>query len=327
MNPNWPAGRLPARIGTFRQLEILLKVAECGGVAAAAEQLHLSQPSASMQLRKLSDNIGLPLYEVLGRRIRLTDAGHTVVRYAREVFDCMGRLEMELADLQGMRAGRLSLGVVSSAEYFIPHLLGPFYRRYPNIEVDLQVGNREQLSERLQANRDDLYFFGQLPDIAQIEAEAVGPNHLVVIAARAHPLARRKRLSWADVASEQFIVREEGAGTRAAIEAHLSTQGLQLRHQMSIASNEGIKHAVLARMGLAIVPALTLDEGDAQDLVQLPVSGFPIEGHWHLVSRANKTYSVVAQTFRDYVLSEGREMLREALVYWETHHRPKLPTR
>ncbi len=327
MNSPAPAGRLPARIGTFRQLEILLKLAECGGVAAAAEQLHLSQPSVSMQLRKLSDNVGTPLYEVLGRRVHLTAAGHIMVRYAREVFDCLGRLEMELSALQGMRAGRLSLGVVSSAEYFIPHLLGPFYRRYPNIEVNLEVANRARLLERLQDNADDLYFFGHPPDPGQLECLRVGPNRLVVVAARAHPLAQRKRLKWQDVACEQFIVREEGAGTRAAIEAHLQRLGLNLQHKMTIASNEGIKHAVLARMGLAIIPTLTLDEGDQQDLVELPVAGFPIKEHWHLVSRAHKNFSVVAKTFREYVLSEGRDMLREALVYWEQHHRPKLPTR
>ncbi len=319
--------RLPARIGTFRQLEILLKVAECSGIAAAAEQLHLSQPSASMQLKKLSESIGMPLYEVLGRRIHLTDAGHTMVAYAREVFDCMGRLEMELNKLQGMQAGRLSLGVVSSAEYFIPHLLGPFYRRYPNIEVELHVANRAELIERLHTNQDELYFFGYPPQGEQLDRLAVGPNHLVVVAPQSHPLAGKGRLQWADVEDEQFIVREEGSGTRTVAEVHLQQLGLQFRHKMSIASNEGIKHAVLARMGLAIIPTLTMDDGDQQDLVELPVAGFPIEDYWYLVGRANKSFSVVAQTFRDYVLSEGREMLREALVYWETHHRPKLPTR
>lgn len=322
-----PPGRLPARIGTFRQLEILLRVAECGGIAAAAARLHLSQPSVSMQLRKLSDSVGLPLYEVLGRRVHLTEAGYATVQHAREVFECLARLEMTLNQLQGMQAGHLSLGVVHSAEYFIPHLLGPFYRRYPQIEVSLHVGNHAQLAERLHHNLDDLYFFGHPPDEPNAERVVVGPNRLVVVAPRSHPLAGRKRLRWPDVADEQFIVREEGAGTRLAAEMHLQRLGLSLHHKMTIASNEGIKHAVLARMGLAIIPTLTLDEGDQQELVALPVAGFPIKGHWYLVHRTGKTFSVVAQTFRDYVLSEGRTMLRGALAYWEKHHRPKLPTR
>lgn len=318
--------RLSARIGTFRQLEILIKVAECGGVAAAAEALHLSQPSCSMQLKKLADTIGMPLYEVVGRKLQLTEAGETTLRYAHGVFDCIEHLDMELSRLKGLQAGRLSLGVVSSAEYFIPHLLGPFYRRYPNIEVELFVGNRSQLLDRLQNNADDLYFFGYPPHGENLERLAVGPNHLVVVAPKNHPLAQASRLNWDDIASEQFIVREPGSGTRAVTEAHLDGLGYSFTHKMSIASNEGIKHAVMARMGLAIIPTLTLDEGDQADLLELPVEGFPIEDYWYLVSRAGKSFSVVAQTFRDYVMSEGKTMLQDALVYWEAHHHPKLPT-
>lgn len=320
-------GRLPARIGTFRQLEILLTVAECGGIAAAADRLHLSQPSVSMQMRKLADSIGLPLYEVSGRKLSLTQAGELLAQHAREIFDCTDRLEMALSKLQGMQAGRLSIGVVSSAEYFIPHLLGPFYRRYPDIEVALQVANRATLAARLNDNLDDLYFFGFPPAGDGLEKVRLGDNHLVIIAPRSHPLAGRKRLRWQDVAGEQFILREEGAGTRAAVDFHLERLGYQLQHHLTIASNEGIKHAVLARLGLAIVPALCLDEGDQQELVSLPVAGFPLDEHWYLVHRQEKVFSVVAETFRDYVLSEARDMLSEALNYWEQHRRPKLPTR
>ncbi len=322
-----PPGRLPSRIGTFRQLEILLMVAECGGIAAAAERLHLSQPSVSMQMRKLSDSIGLPLYEVSGRKLSLTHAGEVLLAHAREIFDCTDRLEMALNQLQGMQAGRLGLAVVSSAEYFIPHLLGPFYRQYPQIEVALHVGNRAELLERIQANSDDMYIFGFPPQDDAMECTPLAANHLVVIAPRSHALAERKRLRWQDVAQEQFILREEGAGTRAAIEHHLAKLGYTLNNKMTIASNEGIKHAVLARMGLAIVPALCLDDGDQEELVQLPVAGFPLEDQWNLVNRSGKVLSVVAQTFRDYLLSDGREMLTDALGYWEQHHRPKLPTR
>ena len=327
MTASQAIGRLPARIGTFRQLEILIAVAEHGGIAAAASRLHLSQPSASMQLKKLAESVGQPLYEVIGRKVQLTAAGQTVVQHAREVFDCMGRLEMELAELQGMQAGYLRVGVATSAEYFLPHLLGPFYRRYPKIEVDLHIANRATLLERLLANTDDLYVFGGLPEHPRIDREPLGANHLVVIAPRSHPLAVSDSLVWADVADEQFIVREVGAGTRAVVDAHLTRHGLDLKHQMTIASNEGIKHAVLARMGLAVVPAITLDEADAEDLVQLPLAGFPIEEQWHLAWRHQKTFSVVAETFRGYVLSEGRNMLADAITYWENHHRPKLPTR
>ncbi|MFV8819295.1 LysR family transcriptional regulator [Haliea sp. E17] len=321
------SSRLPARIGTFRQLEILMAIAESGGIAAAADRLHLSQPTVSMQMKKLADNIGAPLYDLSGRRLALTHAGELVLQHAREIFDCTDRLEMALDQLRGMHKGRLSIGIVSSAEYFAPHLLGPFYRRYPSIEVAFNVGNREELSARLKNNLDDLYIFGFPPTDTDVELTELGENHLVVIAPKGHPLATRQRLRWEDIADELFIVREEGAGTRIAVEHHLQRLGYSLRHQLTIASNEGIKHAVLARMGLAIVPSLCLDEGDQRELVQLPVAGFPLLDHWNLVFRRGKTFSVVAETCRQYLLDEGRAMYREATLYWEQHQRPKLPTR
>lgn len=320
-------GRLAARIGTFRQLEILLAVAESGGIAAAAEKLHLSQPTVSMQMRKLADNIGAPLYDFSGRHLTLTHAGELMQQHAREIFDCTDRLEMALNQLKGMHRGKLSVGIVSSAEYFAPHLLGPFYRRYPSIEVALNVGNRAELTERLKDNLDDLYIFGFPPRDVDVEVTELGKNHLVAIAPKSHPLARKRSLNWSDVTDELFIVREQGAGTRAAVEYHLERMGYSLRHQLTIASNEGIKHAVLARMGLAIVPSLCLDEGDQRDLVQLPIAGFPLLDYWNLVFRRGKTFSVVAETCRDYLLNEGREMYSEATPYWEQHRRPKLPTR
>ncbi|WP_187276560.1 LysR family transcriptional regulator [Parahaliea maris] len=318
---------MPARIGTFRQLEILVAVAETGGIAAAAERLHLSQPTVSMQMRKLADTIGAPLYDLSGRRLALTHAGELVLEHAREIFDCTDRLEMALNQLQGMHKGRLSLGIVSSAEYFAPHLLGPFYRRYPSIEVTLNVGNRAELTERLRNNLDDLYIFGFPPQDLDVDITQLGENHLVVIAPKTHSLATARSLKWQDIANELFIVREEGAGIRAAVEYHLEKLGYSLRHQLTIASNEGIKHAVLARMGLAIVPSLCLDEGDHRELVQLPVAGFPLLDHWNLVFRRGKTFSVVAESCRTYLLEEGRAMYQEATPYWEEHHRPKLPTR
>lgn len=319
--------RLPARIGTFRQLEILVAVAETGGIAAAAQRLHLSQPTVSMQMRKLADSIGTPLYDLSARKLVLTHAGELVLQHAREIFDCTDRLEMALNQLRGMHSGRLSLGIVSSAEYFAPHLLGPFYRRYPSIEVTLNVGNREELIDRLRHNLDDFYLFGFPPQDMEVDIAQLGDNHLVVIAPRGHALAKRRSIKWDDIANELFIVREEGSGTRAAVEHHLWQLRYPIRHQLTIASNEGIKHAVLARMGLAIVPSLSLDEGDHRELVQLPVVGFPLLDHWNLVFRKGKTFSVIAETCRAYLMDEGRAMYREATPYWEQHHRPKLPTR
>lgn len=327
MTPLFPKGRLASRIGTFRQLEILLAVAETGGIVAAAERLHLSQPSVSMQMRKLSDGIGLPLYEIAGRRITLTHAGEMVVAHAREIFECTDRLETSLRQLQGALIGKLCIGIVSSAEYFSPHLLGPFCRRYPQIELSLQFGNRKEILERMQHNLDDLYIFGHPPDEQGIAVTPMGVNHLVAIAAQSHPLAARSTLSWQDVANELFILREAVSGTRIATEKQLAALGYSIDKHIVIASNEGIKHAVLARMGMAIVPALSLDHGQQKDLVQLPIEGFPLTDYWYVVHRQRKDFSIIAQLCRDYLLGEGKNMVEEATRYWEDHQQPKLPTR
>ncbi|WP_131811766.1 LysR family transcriptional regulator [Paraglaciecola hydrolytica] len=325
--PLFPKGRLASRIGTFRQLEILMAVAETGGIVAAAERLHLSQPSVSMQMRKLAESIGLPLYEMVGRRMTLTHAGELVFAHAKEIFACTDRLEMSLNQLQGLLLGKLSIGIVSSAEYFSPHLLGPFCRRYPQIEISLEFGNRKNILQRMQQNLDDLYIFGYPPQEQDIEATSMGINHLVLIAPHSHPLAAQSSLTWQDLSNELFILREEGSGTRLATELQLAKLGHSLDKHINIASNEGIKHAVLARMGLAIVPALSLDEGNQKDVVQLPVEGFPLSDNWHVVNRKDKVFSVIAKLCRDYLLGEGKNMVDEATQYWEKNHKPKLPTR
>jgi len=150
------SGRLHARIGTFRQLEILLAVHEHGSIARACDVLHLSQPTVSMQLKKLADSIDTPLYEVRGRTLHFTEAGLRVVNAGKEIFDVIARLDSELADLRGLKAGTLKLAVVTTAKYFIPHLLGPFCARYPDIEVRFTIGNRKQMIERLAQNADDI---------------------------------------------------------------------------------------------------------------------------------------------------------------------------
>ena len=315
-----------ARIGTLRQLEIIVKLADCGSIAAAAEELHMTQPSASMQLKTLADRIGLPLYELNARRVVLTEVGRAVVSHARAVLEQMARLDSALADLKGLQAGRLRLAVARSAECFVPHLLGPFVRRYPQITVELEVANHQALLERCEAAQDDLYLLGERIEDVRVNCEAIGSNHLVVIAPREHPCAGSGPVEWSEIEDELFIVREAGSATRMLTENHLRQNGLRLQHKMTIASNEGIKHAVLARMGLAVVPRLTLDQGDHDELVELALRGFPIHAHWHMAWRNARPLSLVARTFVDYVLNEGRDMLADATTYWEHHHRPKLPT-
>lgn len=298
--------RIHARVGTIRQLEILLAVYDLGSVKLASQQLHLTQPTVSMQLKKLSDAIGMPLYERQGKTRRFTDAGRALVATAREVLDSFARLDMELADLRGLKAGTLHIAVVTTSKYFIPHLLGPFCERYPDVDIDFKVGNRQQIIDRLHEGRDDLYVFSHPPEDGDLEITDFLPNPLVAIAAENHPLARERGLALLDLADKPFLMRETGSGTRHAIEQHLRKTGGRLSVRMTIESNEAIKHAVMSGLGISILSAHTLSFGGRTGLVELDVKELPIDSRWYLVRQRDRNLSLIARTFVDFLQHEGQ---------------------
>ena len=301
--------RLHAHVGTLRQLEILLAVQDQGSVKGAAERLHLTQPTVSMQMKKLADAIGMPLYDTQGRGRELSDAGKALAATAREVLDSFARLEMQLSDLRGLRAGILRLAVVTTSKYFIPHLLGPFCQRYPGVDIHFQVGNRRQIIDRLERGRDDLYVFSNPPEGMDIEMTDFMPNPLVDIAPEQHSLAQRKNLALEDLARHPFLMRETGSGTRHAIEQHLREHGVAMDVRMTIESNEAIKHSVMSGLGISILSAHTLSFGGRAGLAELKVKQLPIESHWYLVRPLNKRLSLIAETFLHYLRIEGQESL------------------
>lgn len=312
------SSRLHAHVGTLRQLEILLAVHDQGGVNGAAAKLFLTQPTVSMQLKKLSEAIGIPLYNVIGRKIVFTDAGLELVKTATEVLDSFARLDMSLSNMRELKSGTLRLAVVTTSKYFIPHILGPFCERYPDIEVQLKVGNRQQIMERLKQGVDDFYVFSHPP--ADIDTESIEffDNPLVAIAHEDHPLVnrstkRRKRLSLEDICKEPFIMREEGSGTRYAIEEFMRQQDGSLNIKMTIESNEAIKHAVMSRLGISILSAHTLVYGGNAGLAQLDVSSLPINTHWYFLWLKSKRQTIIAKEFLAHVESEGRRMMTEEL--------------
>lgn len=307
------SSRIQARVGTIRQLEILLTVYDLGSISLASQQLHLTQPTVSMQLKKLSDAIGMPLYERQGKSRRFTDAGKALVATAREVLDSFSRLEMELADLQGLRAGTLNIAVVTTSKYFIPHLLGPFCQRYPQVVIDFKVGNRGQIIERLRESLDDLYVFSHPPQDADLEVTGFLPNPLVAIAPEDHPLAGKRGISLKQLAREPFLMREPGSGTRHAIEEHLRRVKGHINTRMTIESNEAIKHAVMSGLGISILSAHTLTFGGRKGLVELDVKGLPIDSRWYLVRHRDRQLSLIARTFLDYLQTEGQESLMAEL--------------
>ncbi|MCY3687719.1 MAG: LysR family transcriptional regulator [Gammaproteobacteria bacterium] len=301
--------RLPARLGTLRQLEIFMKVAETQSIARAAEALYLSHSAVSVQIRKLAEAVGLPLHEVIGKQLYLTEAGQEVVASGRELFEAIARLDGKLNDLKGLNAGSLSIAVVTTAKYFLPRILGPFCREYPGIDVAFMVGNRAQIIERLNGNRDDFYIFSDPPDNLEIDSRPFLPNPLAVVASAKNPLNRRKRLNWEDLQEQKFLLREQGSGTHITIQKHLSENGLSLGKTMVIESNEAIKYAVMADMGITILSAYVLANATEDGLAQLRVKGFPIMSHWHVVNLKSKKLSLIAERFLDFILNRSRDVL------------------
>ena len=294
---------------TFRQLEVFDAIARRGSFTRAAEELFLTQPTVSMQIKKLTDSVGLPLFEQIGKRIYLTDVGKALQASCREIFESLDNFEMLVSDTQGLKQGKLRLAVVTTAKYFAPRLLGPFCTLYPGIDVSLKVSNRERLLERLGDNQDDLYVLGQPPEGLDAVDEPFLDNPLVVLAPANHPLAGRKNISLARMAKEPFIIREPGSGTRIAVERLFRKHKLALNVRMELGSNEAIKQAIVGGLGISVLSrhTLALDAAVGQFVI-LDVKHFPILRQWHAVYPAGKQLSIVAQTFLEYLRSAAEQV-------------------
>jgi len=299
------------RHSTLRQLEVFEAIARLGSFTRAAEEMFLTQPTVSMQIKKLTDAVGLPLFEQVGKKVFLTDAGHALHRTCREIFKHFSHFEMTVADLKGLKQGTLRLAVVTTAKYFAPRLLGPFCQRYPGIQVSLKVSNRERVLERLADNQDDLYILGQPPDEVDAVAEPFLDNPLVVLAPASHPLAGKKKIPLARLAEEPFLVREPGSGTRKALERLFADHGLGIQVRMELGSNEAIKQAIVGGLGVSVLSRHTLAlDAPMGQLAILDVTGFPIERQWYVAYPAGKQLSIVASAFLDY-LKQGPGLLGE----------------
>lgn len=297
---------------TTRQSRIFEAVAETGSITRAAETLHLTQPAVSMQVRKLEEAAGLPLIEHQGRRIRLTAAGREMLYYCRRINRTLLEARRRFEQLRNLGCGHLHLAVASTVNYFATELIARFHRRHPGIQVRMDVTNREHLLQILEAGDRDLVLMGQPPDSGELEAVAFMDNPLVVIAAADHPLVGKRRITMKRLAREPFVLRESGSGTRMALERLLARKGIHLEVQMEMNSNEAIKQAVIAGLGLGIVSLHTVRmELETGRLQVLEVAGFPIRRKWYLVHRKDRCLSPAAEEFKRYLLEyaerEGRE--------------------
>ncbi len=297
---------------TLHQLKVFEAAARRGSFTRAAEELYLTQPTVSIQVKQLTKAVGLPLFEQVGKQIYLTDAGTELYQTTQKLFDELSQLEMSLADLQGMKQGQLRLAVVTTAKYFIPRLLGPFCQKYPGIKVSLQVINHQSLMERLEANRDDLYILSRPPEDLDLQIQPFLNNPLVVVAPANHPLVGQLQISLQRLAQEPFILRERGSGTRGATEHLFEHQGIELNVKLVLGSNEAIKQGILGGLGLAVLSYHTLTSmGASPELAVLDVQGFPIHRQWHVLYPKGKQLSIVASTFLDYLLTESSSLAEE----------------
>jgi DNA-binding transcriptional LysR family regulator len=290
---------------TLRQFRVFDAVARHLSFSRAAEELHLSQPAVSMQVKGIEVILGMPLTEQLGKKIFLTEAGREVLHASQAITARLDDLESNLAQLRSLDSGRLNLAVTSTVNAVATNILIRFRGSFPGVSIHLDVSNRAAVLEQLASNLIDLAIMGQVPDGLELEATRFMDNPLVVIAPPDHPLVRKKIISLRDLAAEPFLVRESGSGTRGAMERFFAARGLEISYSMEMSSNEAIKQAVQAGLGFGIISLQTLEmELALKRLAILKVEGFPIMRRWYIVHRADKRLSPVALAFKKLLLGE-----------------------
>lgn len=297
---------------TLHQLKVFEAVARHNSFTRAAEELFLTQPTVSMQVKQLTRAVGLPLFDQVGKRLYLTEAGQQLLLVSREIFDKLDQIEMTVADLKGLKQGKLRLAVITTAKYFVPRLLGPFCQKYPGIDIALQVTNHRGITDRLSENLDDLYILSQLPEGLNLSSHPVLENPLVVLAAANHPLVGQKQIPIKLLADEPFIMREPGSGTRKSVQELFDRHGVSVRVRLELGSNEAIKQAIAGGLGISVLSRHTLAlEGATEQLAILDVQEFPIQNQWYVIYPKGKQLSIVAQTFFEYLLQEAKEIAHQ----------------
>ncbi len=297
---------------TIRQLQIFVVAASHLSFARTSEQLHLTQAGVSLQIKQLEEMAGFALFERRGRKVALTEAGEVLLRYAQRIQDALKDADGALSALKGLTGGRIRVGVVSTAKYFAPALLARFQARYPGVRVSLSVNNREVIVRELERDEIDVAIMGQPPQRIATEAVAIADHPLVVIAAPQHPLASARRIRLEALAGQMFLVREQGSGTRSSMERFFAERGFEPKIGNEMSSNETIKQAVMAGMGLALISRHTIGlELATRRLAVLDVVGLPLMRRWYVVRRAGRFASPATMAFVDFVVASTPGLLAE----------------
>ncbi len=296
---------------TVRQLQIFEASARVLSFSRAAQALHLTQPAVSMQVRQLEHFAGVPLFERTGRRLHLTEAGEELLVHAKAVLRALEDADEAFAAMKGLRGGRVRLAVVSTAKYFAPRLIARFAQSHPGVQIRLQADNRAAVLRTLSENDADLALMGRPPEDGDLVAEPFAEHPLVVIAPPGHPLARRRSVPLEALARETFLVREPGSGTRTALERFFAEHRLTLRVGLEMPSNETIKQAVMAGLGLSFISMHTIAlELSVRALALVRAPGLPVIRQWNVVHRREKRLAPASEAFKQFVLEHGRGFLR-----------------
>jgi DNA-binding transcriptional LysR family regulator len=295
---------------TFRQLKVFDVVARHLNYTRAAKELHLSQPAVSMQVKQLEEQVNTPLIEKLGKKLYLTDVGHEMHNYARRTMQQLIDVEETIEQMKTLKQGHLKLAVASTANHFVIRLLARFAKVYPKIRISLDVTNRSSLLSLLDSNECDMVIMGNPPKGHNLTSVPLLENPLVVVACPEHDLANKKQVSLTELAKQEFVIREQGSGTRSAVERFFIEHQLHFKTKMDMSNNRAIKHAAEEDLGLAIVSMHTLElELKAKTLKIVNVEGFPIYRHWYLVQREGKRLSPIATAFKEYIMQEADEII------------------
>lgn len=297
---------------TLHQLQVFAVAARHLSYTRAAEELFLTQPTVSMQIKHLTKAIGMPLFEQVGKKLFLTRAGDDLFITCQEIFERISQFEMNVADMKGLKRGFLKIAIVTTAKYVIPRLLGSFCKSYPGVEISLKVTNHSGILERLTENKDDLYILSDVPNEPDVKSYPFLFNPLVVLANHDHPLAKERNIPIQKLAELPFITREAGSGTRGYVQKLFDTYKIMPKVKMELGSNEAIKQAIAGGLGISILSRHTIAlEGASGQIAVLDVQHFPIPCHWYVIHLANKQLSVVAQTFLEYLQTEGKQIAED----------------
>ncbi|MEL4270952.1 LysR family transcriptional regulator [Shewanella xiamenensis] len=306
-------GQLKLRHLSFRLLEVYVQVVRLGNISAAARTLHLTQPTVSLQLKKLADILGEPLLNSIDGRMSPTLIGQELYRAACDTLSRFEDFDAFIQQARGGSIGHINIGLVTTAKYVVPRILGAFYRQFPQVKVTLNIGNRAHILGRFERQEDDLYLFSHPPSGEQVLSARIIKNPLQLIAPKDHWAVGRQQVRFSELKQERFIIREPGSATRLMFESWCSAQGIALSETMQIESNEAIRLSVASGLGLSVISAHTLQEGREKPAV-LSVSGFPLESNWYLVGRRDKRLPYAAMQLVAFMATHLAEYIEPEWV-------------